>query len=116
MLERITNTWRRAQKHYTAPFDPEFIEASNKVLLQVAKFGLNYPRIAAQLGVTAAKVETMVILIEMASPHLLNSVLLPRKRMIRKTGKRFRPNGDGIFPLEYYLLKCQPLSPPSPPA
>lgn len=89
---------------------------STKVLLQVAKFGLNYPRIAAQLGTTPAKVETMVLLTEMASPHLLNCALSSRKKVIRKTGKRFRADKDGIFPLEYYLLKCPPLSPPSSPA
>lgn len=114
MQETLKTAWRRAQKQYSSPFDPAFVEVSNLILRQVSRYGLNYPKIGNRLGASAASIEALVQAIEMASPNLLNIALLSRKRAIRKTGRRFAKNPDGIYPLEYYLLNCD-VSPPSSP-
>ena len=114
MHNALKTAWRRAQKNYTAAFDPEFIRTANLILRQICRLGLNSPRIAEALGCPVPMIESMVIIIETCSSHLINAALRPRRKWIRKTGRRFRPDSDGIYPLEYYLLACSPASPASP--
>ena len=114
MQDTLKTAWRRAQKQYSAPFDPTFVEVSTRVLRQIARHGLDYAKIGLRLGTSAASIDALVQAIEMASPNLLNTALRSRKKIIRKTGRRFVKDSDGVYPLEYYLLNCD-VSPPSSP-
>ena len=77
---------------------------SSKTLHHLIRLhGLDYAAIARSVGSAASDVERLLLRIESVNSKFVERALKKYKARLRRTGKDWRRQAHGLFPLEYYL-------------